>query len=373
MNLDFVEAGLAPANPAGHFPASEQRAPQAGHTGEATTIGVEFSPDAANWLFGSQEERHRTAANLMAAAEDAARVTRGEYLGLSGGLFDEALKGSETADEPESRRVGEAPQDLAAAMARYWNDVFESLGELTPQQLRVHLLRVRAHVRGELQHHGLALGGTDPRGAGRARAPRRRASARAPDGDPDPDPDPDAAYRAAEGRLALGQAEAQLEAQRRQVADCLAQAVASAFAATGAEPGSSVVYERCLALALRELWDGPRRTLEIEELAAGAGISERTLNRVRRDLRVIAERCRFGPGGVWWLSLPAAGSDVLEDFAGRYFVRTPSLYGETLEQHASRHRERVRTALGRSRRESDLRPAGEYLEPVLDALADGAA
>ncbi len=126
---------------------------------------------------------------------------------------------------------------------------------------------------------------------------------------------------------------------------------------------------RAIEILRRELWSGPRPTRVVEAILAEECLSERTLNRARSCLRVISERCGFGPDGAWWISLPAAGSDVLEDFAGRYIVRTPSLYGETQEEHAGRHRERVRIALTRDRRQGDVRPAGEYLEPVMARLA----
>jgi hypothetical protein len=118
----------------------------------------------------------------------------------------------------------------------------------------------------------------------------------------------------------------------------------AATRAVGAPPPPSGTdpsqYQRALDIIRRELWYGPRRTRDIEQALGDEGISERTANRARRNLRVVAIRAGFGPNGAWLMALPAPATDWLPGV-----VPTPSQYGETREEHAARHRERVRSAL----------------------------
>jgi AAA domain len=90
----------------------------------------------------------------------------------------------------------------------------------------------------------------------------------------------------------------------RSVRDILADAGA------GTEPTERAA---CAEWLREQLASGPRRTREIEsEADAIHGWSRRTLTRARKQARVTAEQIPTGPAGrnEWWLSLPAATTDL---------------------------------------------------------------
>ena len=69
----------------------------------------------------------------------------------------------------------------------------------------------------------------------------------------------------------------------------------------------------------KALGDGPRRTKEVEEEAREVhGISKRTLDRARRDLRIPSAK---GPAG-WWISLPEHEGDLKEAAASDLPAKT---------------------------------------------------
>jgi hypothetical protein len=62
--------------------------------------------------------------------------------------------------------------------------------------------------------------------------------------------------------------------------------------------------DRACAFLLRELADGELPTNELNRRAKAARIADRTLDRARKKLEVVARRTGFGRTGQHWVSLP---------------------------------------------------------------------
>ncbi len=64
--------------------------------------------------------------------------------------------------------------------------------------------------------------------------------------------------------------------------------------------------DQAIAFLRRELADGEVAATRLEEKAKANGISLRTLDRARAQLKVISRRTGFAKSGKCWLSLPTA-------------------------------------------------------------------
>jgi hypothetical protein len=217
--------------------------------------------------------------------------------------LDEKVDAAEVLDVEFAEASGWAPDQIARRRIE-WQTCRERVAAQSRRKRTAPRLRVE---------RGLARG---HRQNGRREAHSRPQRANAPPSDDRPD-DPDAAARA------VGSAGSHL---------------------AGLRP-----YAIALAVVRRELAQGPRPALEVEAAARRAGASPRTVDKARADLGVVSHRTGFGPGSVCYMSLPYAPHEDLVTFVGPKFVRTPSRRGETQNDQAAHHLERVDVARARLR------------------------
>ena len=77
-----------------------------------------------------------------------------------------------------------------------------------------------------------------------------------------------------------------------------------------ADSGRDDPVDRAAGYLRSALADGPRATVDVEEDARKAGISQRTLKRARSNLRIPAAK---RSDGSWWMSLPEHEGDLREE------------------------------------------------------------
>ena len=101
----------------------------------------------------------------------------------------------------------------------------------------------------------------------------------------------------------------------REEADIPAEAVFATAQTSARSPEQRRVIEQAQNFILTYLLEGPQRTKDLLAEAKAVGISVRTIERARADLRVIAYQQPNRTGKrEWWLKLPPTPDTIADDW-----------------------------------------------------------